>query len=277
MLKSRLLTAAVLLPLVIFGILYTGAAYFAVSVAIVSAIAAWEWSSLARIQSLFARSAYVALLLLGCYLIYYTPMVNTYAHWGVMVTAGLWVLLAVFIMNDPVRLLSSLNHAAYTLLSALAGILLLLAMWWAFVQVHALANGPGLLLGMFALVWAADTGAYFAGRKWGRHKLAPRVSPGKTWEGVAGGLLLALVVALVSPYILKLTTISMPAYLLIAALTVIMSIYGDLLESVFKRVRGVKDSGLILPGHGGILDRLDSIIAAAPMYLTGLLLLGKAA
>ena len=120
------------------------------------------------------------------------------------------------------------------------------------------------------VVWGADTGAYFAGRAFGRHKLAPRVSPGKTWEGVAGGAVLALLVAWVGTIWLE-PVGGYAAFLVLVLLTVMISILGDLMESLFKRVADLKDSGGLLPGHGGVMDRIDSMTAAGPFFVLGLL------
>lgn len=276
MLKYRVITAIILLPLVVFGVLYTSTEVFALTVALVVSIAGWEWSALSGIKSFVARLTYTAILPIACFLVFNSSAMTSYVDIVMLVASICWLLLALFIMLDPVRQLGEVSKPLYGLLCSVSGLLLLLVMWWAFVSIQRLAGGPYLLLGMFVLVWAADSGAYFAGKKWGRHKLAPRVSPGKTWEGVVGGITLALLVAAFTPYILELTNPGMVDYIIIAAITVSISIYGDLLESVIKRVAGVKDSGRILPGHGGILDRIDSLIAAAPIYLSGLLLLGKA-
>ena len=137
--------------------------------------------------------------------------------------------------------------------------------------------GRGLLLYTVALVWAADIGAYFAGRRWGRHKLAPRVSAGKTLEGLAGGVVGVVVYALAGAWIFEVGGDRIAAWLGVAVFAGLLSVAGDLLESVLKREAGVKDSGALLPGHGGLLDRIDSLIAAAPAMVLGLVWLERAA
>ncbi|MEM9056937.1 MAG: phosphatidate cytidylyltransferase, partial [Pseudomonadota bacterium] len=152
------------------------------------------------------------------------------------------------------------------------GLLVLVPAWVILVRVHASeVLGPGWLLFVFAVVWAADTGAYFVGKAFGHSRLAPRVSPGKTWEGVGGGLGLAGIVAAVGAW-----AFGVPAlpFIGICIATALVSIVGDLTVSMFKRHAGVKDSGRLFPGHGGILDRIDSITAAAPVFALGLALLG---
>ncbi|MDH5231723.1 MAG: phosphatidate cytidylyltransferase, partial [Gammaproteobacteria bacterium] len=122
--------------------------------------------------------------------------------------------------------------------------------------------------------WGADTGAYFAGRRFGKHKLAPKVSPGKTWEGVAGASVVTIVVAIGSLYWLQIESAYTLYFILLCIVTMVVSILGDLYESLYKRRAQIKDSGAIFPGHGGVLDRIDSMTAAAPMFSIGLLLLG---
>jgi phosphatidate cytidylyltransferase len=153
--------------------------------------------------------------------------------------------------------------------AAVAGLVVLVPAWLALSQLHA--HNPLFMLFLLLLVVAADVGAYFAGRRFGRHKLAPRVSPGKTWEGVGGGVVGATIVAIIGALWLH-----MPFLLFIALCVVVVfaSIVGDLTESLFKRHAGLKDSGNLLPGHGGVLDRVDSITAAAPVFLVGLQALG---
>ena len=124
------------------------------------------------------------------------------------------------------------------------------------------------------LIWGADSGAYFAGRAFGKRKLAPKVSPGKSWEGVIGGLLTALVAAVIATQWLGAVG-GLAGFLALVAVTVFISVLGDLSESLFKRVMALKDSGGILPGHGGVLDRIDSLTAAAPIFALGLLWLSR--
>jgi phosphatidate cytidylyltransferase len=156
----------------------------------------------------------------------------------------------------------------------LAGLLVLVPAWFAVVALHRLAHGPELVLLLLLIIWGADVGAYFVGHRFGRNKLAPEVSPGKTWEGVAGGFALGLLVAGTGAVVVGL---DLALTLAMGAVTVATSIVGDLAESLAKRQAGVKDSGTLLPGHGGVLDRLDSLFAAAPVFLSGWLLLGGGA
>ncbi len=149
------------------------------------------------------------------------------------------------------------------------GGLLLAGAWVAVVGLHRASEGPALVLFLFVLIWLADSGAYFAGRAFGRHKLSPAVSPGKTWEGAAGGLAGALLAALVLVLGGFAGALPLAAFVALSLLVALVSIGGDLWESRLKREAGVKDSGSLLPGHGGMLDRIDSLIAAAPVYALG--------
>lgn len=143
----------------------------------------------------------------------------------------------------------------------------------AFVFLRAQVHGEWLLLFTVALVAAADIGAYFAGTNFGRRKLAPQVSPGKSWEGFAGGLVASLLLVLIVWALVWRERFELPELLAVVAVTVLGSVCGDLLESMLKRQRGVKDSSNLLPGHGGVLDRLDSLSAAVPIFALGLLLM----
>lgn len=134
--------------------------------------------------------------------------------------------------------------------------------------------GAWLLLYMLTLVWVADTGAYFAGRKFGLHKLAPTISPGKTWEGVFGGLLLNAVWVTLVYFFMGSLGMAYWQFLLVGMVTSALSVVGDLYESILKREAGLKDSGSIMPGHGGAMDRIDSIVAATPVFISGLYLFG---
>jgi phosphatidate cytidylyltransferase len=156
-------------------------------------------------------------------------------------------------------------------LTLVCGILVLVPPFIALARVllaaRGFARGPEMVLWMLLLVFAADIGAFFAGRKLGRHKLAPRVSPGKTWEGAIGGLAAVAVVALIGTLHFGLPVAGGVAF---ACGVGAFSVIGDLTESMFKRAAGLKDSGSLLPGHGGVLDRIDSVTAAAPLYALGL-------
>jgi phosphatidate cytidylyltransferase len=154
-----------------------------------------------------------------------------------------------------------------TFARAVAGLLVIVPMWLGVALIHA-DPGPAYVLVLMLLVWGADTGAYFAGRAFGRHKLAPHVSPGKSWEGVAGGMAMTVAVAAMASWLLH-PMMGAPLFILLSLVTVAFSILGDLQESMFKRIVDLKDSGGLLPGHGGVLDRIDSLTAASPVFALG--------
>jgi phosphatidate cytidylyltransferase len=156
-------------------------------------------------------------------------------------------------------------------LVAVLGLPVLLPSWWLLVTLHAVEQGPELGLTLMSIVWAADVGGYAFGRWLGRVKLAPAVSPGKTWEGVTGGLLAAAVAATIAARLLGLPV---AGFVAVGIATALVSVLGDLTESMFKRNVGLKDSGALFPGHGGVLDRFDSLTAAIPIYVIGLIWLG---
>jgi len=163
-------------------------------------------------------------------------------------------------------------YGAVVNLKLLVGILVIVPAWAALTTLHASCErGPILTLMLLVVVWLADSGAYFAGRQWGKTKLAPAISPGKTREGVYGGLLSSLVFAAVAGGLYSGSFRWTLMYMLVAGIAVMFSVAGDLLESLMKRHSGIKDSGNIIPGHGGIFDRIDGLVAAAPMFLIGFL------
>ena len=156
-------------------------------------------------------------------------------------------------------------------LKTLMGLLVLIPAWLALLRLQA--QNPWWVMYVMGIVWGADTGAYFAGRKWGQRKLAPDVSPGKSIEGVIGGLSVTLVLAIVVAVQIEMNLFRALCFVFLTGFVCLVSVLGDLLESMMKRHRGIKDSGNILPGHGGILDRIDSLTAAAPVFLLGWYLL----
>ncbi len=270
MLLQRVLTALVLIPLVVLGVLRLPTPYVAAILALVILIGAWEWSRLAGLVSAGARLSY--LLLLGLLLAAGWPLLgNVDAELTVAAGASLWWLLALMMLLRY-RPESSPAPRPWKLLF---GVLVLAPAWFTLVAVHrAGANGPALTLFLLVLIWVADTGAYFSGRRFGRIRLAPAISPGKTREGVYGALIGAALCGFVLQWLLAARSGDLPSLIGFCLLLALVSVAGDLFESLMKRQAGVKDSGRLLPGHGGMLDRIDSLVAAAPVYLLGLRLLG---
>ncbi|MFO1399973.1 MAG: phosphatidate cytidylyltransferase [Steroidobacteraceae bacterium] len=263
-LRSRILTGVVIGALLVVLLLYAPPLVAGVALGLIVLIGAWEWSALVRLRSPAARGGYV-LLLAAAALLGQRYFAATAAFMQLMLLTLLWWLLAfAWVALAPPRL-SRLS-------AALAGLLTLVPAWLALVRiVGGWARGGQWALFILLVAIAADTGAFFAGHRFGRVRLAPRVSPGKTWEGVIGGMLAAaLVGGAGAVWFAQPPAIFVPLCLAAAALSVV----GDLTESLLKRRAGLKDSGRLLPGHGGVLDRIDSVTAAAPAMAAGLIWLG---
>ncbi|MBY4675648.1 phosphatidate cytidylyltransferase [Marinobacterium arenosum] len=263
MLKKRLLTALVLAPLVLWSLFYLSLEQLLVLVDLVLLLAAWEWSALAGLGRRLYRLGYVAshavLLAVMHAQIDRVPSPGLFVAPLILWAVALW-----WVVRYPAA-----GLWRYTPVRGAAGYLVLLPCWFAFVVVKSHPWADQLLLLLVLLVWGADIGAYFAGKNFGRTKLA-RVSPGKTREGVYGGLLTCLLIALGSAYWLELPLLAAVYLLLLALMTGLISVLGDLFESMLKRHCGLKDSGRLLPGHGGVMDRIDSLTAAAPLFAIGI-------
>ncbi len=266
MLKQRVITAVVLVALTVWALFFASDMAWKIALLIVAALAAWEWAG-------FAEDVQLPVLKL----IYAMAVVVTANFAADLLTTQNIVL---FTALESIMLLSVVHRyqstkgrvgtrsQAFIMLSGAVSIVLFVAV---LVKFRAEFGALILLLSM-SLIWAIDTGAYFSGRRFGKNKLAVHVSPGKTWEGVFGGGVLSLAVAIVIVYIVQ-PQISLHyiIFAFILALISILSVYGDLFDSVLKRQAGKKDSGKTLPGHGGILDRIDSLLIAMPMlYLAWL-------
>ena len=263
MLKQRVITASVLALIALWVVLKLPAAGFGAVLLAVMLLCAWEWADLARLTQPRARVLYGVLALAPILAVW--PLAGQASVvTGLMIPAFIaWCYVLLWLWRyarQPER-----QDRPSTV--GVAGVAALTAAWLALMGLRN-EFGPGYVLFLLMLIWVADIGAYFAGRRWGRRKLAPTISPGKTWEGVWGAVAAALAFALVGAAVLGVGA-RWPGFAAVCMVTVAFSIVGDLLESMLKRQRGVKDSGSLLPGHGGVLDRLDSLIAAAPVFLLG--------
>jgi len=264
MLRQRIITALVLAPLVIVVILWLPAAATRAVLAAIVLAGAWEWSAFPGFTRHSAKWAYVGCIA-ACIALtaWWHASGSNPAALDVLMYAALawWLCALIWIAVAPARV----NRVS----ASIAGVFVLVPVWLALVRLHEMA--PELMLFLLLLVASADVGAFAAGRRFGRHKLAPHVSPGKTWEGVLGGLLASMLLAGVGVVWFSMEPV---VFIALCLVVVVASIIGDLTESMFKRHAGLKDSGTLLPGHGGILDRVDSITAAAPVFLVGLERLG---
>ncbi|MDM8565240.1 phosphatidate cytidylyltransferase [Candidatus Halobeggiatoa sp. HSG11] len=261
MLKQRLITAAILIPLIIWVLLATSTQVLVGIMSIFVLIGAWEWAALCGWQTKLTRSFYVALVGLILLASYWFQHYIIYS----LIIAGVWWLVALYWTWQYQQQHDLLP--TNPMVKALLGIVILVPAWIALLLLREHYSGQWVLF-LFVLIWAADSGAYFAGKKWGKTKLADKVSPGKTLEGVSGALFMGLAIALGYALFQSISLL----FILLCLLTILVSILGDLLESMFKRQMGIKDSGNILPGHGGVLDRIDSLTSAAPIFVGGLIL-----
>lgn len=272
MLKQRIITALILLPLVIGSVLYLPDLYFAIVFGLFACVGGWEWTRFVcdsnDVKANLLRLLYVFLVFVLLIISWQFVVTNTsITDWVLKVAIAWWLLATVLVIIFPRGAWFRKN---FVLTSAL-GLLILVSTWTAIVALrnHHIA-GIEMLLYVMILIAVADTGAYFGGRKWGKRKLAPKVSPGKSWEGVIAGLVCVSIVAFSYAYLLGLheeTWSQVFLFVGISLLTAMFSVVGDLTESLYKREAGIKDSGSILPGHGGVLDRMDSITAASPVFV----------
>ncbi len=268
-LAQRVITALILAPLVVAGILALPTSYFAGLLALVMVAAAWEWAALAGWASRRGRLLYTAVFCLA--LLGGGGLAQGAFGLGVVIGLALaWWITALGLVWYFQR------HGGLGLgpawVRGLAGWLVLVPAWVALESLHGRAGDGGfLVLTLLVLIWTADIAAFFAGRRWGRRRLASRVSPGKSWEGVLAGLLAVLAVGVASGVLLGLTGAELGLFTALCLGTALISVLGDLTESLFKRQVGLKDSGQLLPGHGGLLDRIDSLTAAAPLFAAGIM------
>lgn len=274
MLSPRIITAAVLAPLLLTAVYLLDTAWFSLILAAIMCPAAWEWSRLAGIHGRLSRLLFLwlilALFLLG-YL--YRDSASSHIVWShavVMAASVGWMLVLVEVVAIEHHLIAI---PASRLLKTVQGALVLGPAWLSLVLLHGAGMHSRLIVVLlFLLIWTADIAAYFTGRRWGRAKLSPRISPGKTWAGLYGALIATQVVALAWALFDNIQGIDMLLFLILCLITVLASVLGDLQVSLLKRSIHVKDSGNLLPGHGGVLDRIDSLTSAAPVFVTGLLL-----
>jgi phosphatidate cytidylyltransferase len=263
-LKQRVITGLILCVVFAGLLLLLPAPAFVAVIGAVILLGAWEWGGLADLESPMQRSAYVVVV---------AAAMAVY-HWGAVgqpvalltVAAGWWLLMLFWVLGYP----DSARRWDNRPVTLLMGVMVLLPAWIALYWLLGRVHGVRWLALVAAVVASADIGAFFGGRAFGRHKLAPAVSPGKTWEGVLCGLLLALLVGAVSAPWLGIADRDWLYWLALILVTSFAGVLGDLGESMIKRARGVKDSGSVLPGHGGVLDRVDSLSAALPVFVLGI-------
>ncbi len=265
MLKNRIITIIALLPIAVSAILFLPTNIFSFFIMVCVAVAGYEWARLSGFGNSVLKFLYpVCLVVLGLILWRYEIQLSlgSWLYWFALV----WWALAFFwiVLYQQGLYVGNISGA----MKLLVGVLVLLPPWYAVTELHALTHqGPQLVLYAFAIVWCADIGAYLIGRQFGQRKLASRVSPGKTLEGVLGAMVAVMLLALGGFYYFDMQGLALAVFVVITLVAALVSIVGDLYESLLKRYAGVKDSGSILPGHGGMLDRIDSLTASMPVFV----------
>ncbi len=286
MTRTRVLAALVMAPLAIAAVLLLSTPWMAALSAAAFLIALWEWLRLAEIDDPIARGVLLVVNLMVMVALVWASRSATGSSpilFQLMILLGvIWWLLAVIWLRHYEFASDHDTHARVFKLAAAT--LSVIPAWCALVFIHsggeipatatAAAHGPRWLLVALMIVWAADSGAYFAGRKFGRIKLSPRISPNKTVEGLAGGVLAGMVVALAAAPFAGASAKQLPYVAVVAIWTILFSVVGDLYESLLKRHVGAKDSSSLIPGHGGVLDRIDGVLAALPVFALGKLMFG---
>lgn len=259
MLKQRIITALILAPLALCGFFLLEGGSFALFLGAVVVLGAWEWARLCGFEAQSSRVLYAVVVAALLFLLYLLPDL---APW-LLVAALIWWLVATWlVLTYP----ASSEHWSSALCKLVIGLLILLPAWQGLVLIKQMPLGNWLILCVMILVWGADIGAYFSGKAFGKRKLAPTVSPGKSWEGLYGGLAACLLITAVVGAYRGWSLGEIIFALVCAAIVVLISVVGDLTESMFKRKSGIKDSSNLLPGHGGVLDRIDSLTAAIPVF-----------
>jgi len=268
--RTRVLAAAVMAPVAVAAVLWLPTQYLAALLAALMMVGLWEWTLLAGVHDRLSRMGYLAAnALLMAALVWGAGRGHQLFTLKLVSLIGvIWWLFALLWLNRYD--FAAKDNAVSRAIKLLAGSLAAIPAWAALCWLHASQPyGPGWALFAVAIAWAADTGAYFVGVRFGKRKLAPRISPGKSWEGLYGGLATALLLAVVCLPWFHLGWQMLPRLLLLTLVTALFSVAGDLFESLLKRHAGAKDSSDLIPGHGGLLDRLDSLLAALPVFVIG--------
>lgn len=272
MLIQRLLAALVLIPIVIAGLFFLSISNFAIVMLVIFALSSWEWAQFLHFTTKRSKSIFTILLTTLAAIIYYLP---SYVYLPINIfeiillsSIAWWSVALVLVLSYPksVKLwgtsfFNKLLFAFFTLMPFFIAMIQLRQMNYGLNSYE----GAYWLLYILVLVWATDSGAYFAGRLWGKHKLAPSVSPGKTIEGLMGGVASSIIIGLLVYYSHFFNAPFYP-FMISSVVAIFASVLGDLTESMFKREANIKDSGHLIPGHGGILDRIDSLTAAMPIF-----------
>lgn len=260
MLRQRIITAIILAPIVLACVFLLHHFEFTLFVAAVLTVAAWEWGNLAKLSDLnrYLYALMVAVVMLAAYFAPVTPILLLSSLW--------WVIAFALVVNYP-KLNELWGSSAVIMI---IGAVTLVPGFLALIELKRHAESNYLICLLFFLIWGADIGAYFSGRAFGKRKLAPRVSPGKSWAGFYGGVMTSFVIAVLMSLYLgrpQLATTDGVIFLAACMFIAVVSVLGDLTISMLKRHRDIKDSSNLLPGHGGFLDRIDSLLSASPVFV----------
>lgn len=265
MLLPRIFSAIVMAVLFICAVFVLEASNFIFAMGAVVFLAGWEWARLSGLVNQAARILFAAFIGCVCFVVLNYDLQKA----SLYLSPLLWVLALYWVIRYPTPLIW--RHSFSRLLF---GVLVLVTTWSALVVLKQSNNFVVWVLLLMGLIWGADSGAYFAGRAFGKRKLARFVSPGKSWEGVMGGLVLTQIGVAIFAVLSDFTLSHWCILAGIALITSSVSVLGDLTESLFKRHEDLKDSSHLIPGHGGVMDRVDSLVAAAPIYVLLLSLAG---
>lgn len=276
MFKLRVLTSLVLAPGILLAMFFLPSPFFSMVIGLFILTASWEWSNLIKLKRSAIRYIYILFLAAAGYSLSVAAGNSENVIWAISIGGSIWWMYAIYEFKYKSE--SRRGIMASMAGRMLMGYLVLIPAW--VVPVYFQSQGTRekvVLLFLFLIVWGADTAAYFAGRKFGKTKLAPGISPGKTIEGLVGGIALVVLLAVLFGMNNWGFTQDQLVYVIVLAIICgLFSVAGDLTESRVKRIAGVKDSGNLFPGHGGVLDRIDAFTATAPVFSLGWLLLGSA-
>lgn len=267
MLYQRILTAIPLAALVIWLIFFQPTSVFSYFIILLILISAYEWARLAGIKNILLR--YVFSAFVAGFTVVIVQYFSGIIDWLIYLSVIWWFAISYYLKNASPGSVGS----AFRVGKLLIALIVLPAAGLAMQQIHAMPQGADWLFYALSLVWIADIGAYFSGKKFGRVKLSPKISPGKTKEGFYGAMLATLLYTVIASFYFELGLVGAVLLIALSIVLTFISVTGDLYFSFLKREAGVKDSGNILPGHGGILDRIDSVLAAMPVFLVAYTLL----
>jgi phosphatidate cytidylyltransferase len=274
-LAKRSITASILALLAFIALFTLPQVSYGIVTAFIIILTALEWPKLIGKGGAFNNMLFVCALILVMGFGVFVIQVTDHSGWASLILFALsfllWIWLFAWVLTFEKKQRLLVNNTA---LNIILGLLILVFCWLGLNIIRDFAHGSFLTLFFLLLIWGADTIAYFAGKRWGTNKLAPVVSPKKTWEGVYGAVTFSLLLGLIAAALFPYSILQRLCLIPLAVIVTIFSIIGDLLISVFKRQYNLKDTGAILPGHGGMLDRVDSLIAGAPVFALGLMLLG---